>query len=91
MLTLQALSRSLNAGAAKGLPGLRRGFCAPERPCPFTHYRGRRAKPGRFGSLAFAKKNRSWVCCLPRAVDECAGVSGVESKLDRCILRHNKR
>ena len=22
-----------------------------------------------------------------RAVDECAGVSGVESKLDRCILR----
>ena len=27
------------------------------------------------------------MCCLPREVDERAGVSGVESKLDRCILR----
>ena len=28
-----------------------------------------------------------FLCCLPRMVDECAGVSGVESKLDRRVLR----
>ena len=45
MLILQALSSSLNAGAAKGgLPGPSRGFCPPvicppERPRPFTHSR----------------------------------------------------
>ena len=46
MLTLQALSSSLNAGAAKGgCPsrgdafGCPSAVCPPERPRPFTHYR----------------------------------------------------
>ena len=45
MLTLQALSSSLHAGAAKGAClgrgeafGCPPAVCPPERPCPFTHY-----------------------------------------------------
>ena len=46
MLTLQTLSNSLNAGAAKGVClgrgeafGCPPAVCPTERPCPFTHYR----------------------------------------------------